>query len=144
MFLPINPKMITYDTNIYLNIEDKVKLTRLANVKQLSLSTLIAIIVKNYYILSNDNIFNEYLDKGTEQTHIKIRINEEQIITPMVVCNAITLYLHPNTKQEFLQELNIKKINKQIQSEFDKTIDHSWLKNAIIRAKYANRKVEQA
>jgi len=136
--------MKTYDTNIYLSIEDKVKLTRLANVKQLSLSTLISIIVKHYYVLSNDNIFNEYLNKGEEQTHIKIRINEGQIITPKVICNAISLYLHPTIKQEFTEQLNIKRINRLIQSEFDRTIDHSWLKNAIIRAKYANRKVELA
>ena len=67
---PKRPK-IMIETNIWLDKEDKAILTKKAQQKQLSLSTYIGIIVRNYWIISHENIFKEYIHKGTEQTHIK-------------------------------------------------------------------------
>lgn len=131
------------ETNIWLDKEDKITLTKKAQQKQLSLSTYIGIIVRNYWIISHENIFKEYIHKGTEQTHIKIRNKEKHKLTPMIITNAVYLFLHPDKLSNYTDKLQLTKLNRKIQSESDKEIDKFYLGNQIIRANYYVKRKQQ-
>lgn len=124
------------ETNIWLDKDDKTLLTKKAQKKQLSLSTYCDIIVRNYYIVAHENIFKTYIHKGTEQTHIKIHNKAKHKLTPTIITNCIYLFLHPETMKEYTDNLQLTKLNRQIQSETDKTKDNFYLGNQIIRANY--------
>lgn len=126
-----------YETNIWLDKADKITLTKQAQKKALSLSTYINIIVKHYYIISHENCFKDYIYKGKQQTHIKLRNENKLNLTPMIVTNAIYMYLHQEKITEKYKGLiKTEKLNRKIQSETDKTIDKFYLGNQLIRAKY--------
>lgn len=126
-----------YETNIYLTKEDKIKLTKQAHAKQLSLSTYIDIIVENYWIITHKNCFDSYIFKGTEQTHIKLRNSHNFKLTPMIITNAITLFLHKEyNNKEWTSLIDYQNINRRIQSQADRTIDERYNYNQLRRAIY--------
>lgn len=120
------------ETYIYLNATDKAKLTKTAQNKQLSLSTYINIIVKNYINLLTEEQHQKYINKGNSKTHIKLRAKEYKA-NSIEITNAVYKYLH---SKELKEQLNFEKVNRYIQSETDKTIDANFQKNMIIRITY--------
>lgn len=134
------------ETNIWLDKEDKQLLTKKAHSKQLSLSTFIGIVAKNYYIITNVPAFKGYIHKGKYQTHIKIRNKEQYKLTPTLITNALYLYLHhdkhPLYTQDAIKKILIK-LDRKVQSNSDTEIDNFWLGNQIIRANYMNKGKKQ-
>lgn len=118
---------------IWINQEDKKKLIKIAQSKYLSLSTLINIITKYYYVIANEKIYTEYINKGKQQLHIKLRNECKNNLNPMIVSNSVYLYLH---NEKIDPRINYKNINKKIQSECDKTTDSNYMLNVVIRATY--------
>lgn len=122
--------MITY---FYLNKQDKTKLNKLAQSKQLSLSTTADIIYKHYYwlIIAEEH----YYEKDTIKTCIKIKNENKNPVNTMFITNALYAYLHNDVIQSHTKE-HLNKINRKIQSELDKTFDANFNKNLIIREMY--------
>lgn len=122
--------MITY---FYLNKQDKTKLNKLAQSKQLSLSTTADIIYKHYYwlIVTQDH----YYEKDKIKTCIKIKNENKNPVNTMFITNALYAYLHNDVIQSHTKE-HLNKINRKIQSELDKTFDANFNKNIIIREMY--------
>lgn len=125
------------ETYLFLNETDKNKIKKLAQSKQLSLSTATDIIYKHYYWLICQK--EEYFEKGNKQIHIKIKNENKNPINTMFITNALYAYLHNDVIKTHTKE-HLKKINSSIQSEMDKTFDPSCNKNIIIRELYRNRK----
>lgn len=132
---PKSPKIMN-ETNIWLDKEDKNVLIKKAQSKQLSLSTYIDIITRNYWIICHEKIFKAYIHKGKEQTHIKLLNRDKHKLTPTIITNCVYLFLHPDKLTNYTDKLQITKINRKIQSDTDKTIDRFYLGNQIIRANY--------
>ena len=118
-------------TYIFLDIEDKKRIIKLAQSKQLSFSTTCGIIIRQLYVVNDwhEKERNNYIHKGENQICIKIR--DMQGLTASIATNCIYQYLH-----EEVCKFNIKAIKRQIQSEMDKTIDHNANKNLEIRIAY--------
>lgn len=125
------------ETYLFLNETDKNKIKKLAQSKQLSLSTAVNIIYKRYYYLTAQE--ESYYNKGDKQIHIKIKNELNYPINCLFATNAIYAYLHNEVIKTHTKE-HLKKINSSIQSEMDKTYDPSCNKNIIIRELYRNRK----
>ena len=122
--------MITY---FYLNKEDKTKLNKMAQKKQLSLSTTANIIYKHYYwvILPEDHYFH----KDATKTCIKIKNENKNPVNTMFITNALYAYLHNDVVKTHSKE-HLQKINSKIQSEMDTTFDPNFNKNLVIREMY--------
>lgn len=127
---------MTYETNIYLTKENKTRLTKMARAKYLSLSTYIDIIVEHYFSICHKKALPTYIEKGTEQTHIKLRNKNQNKLTPIIISNCISVYLNPSKAPAIYEKLALTKINKQIQSKADKTIDNNYNYNELCRAIY--------
>lgn len=119
---------------LFLTIEDKKRLIKLAEAKQLSLSTTAGIII-NWLAPMVDNMYTEYIKRGDKMIHIKIRPKENikiMDLTSMTATNCIYCYFNrPLWKGQ--------KINWQhnaIQSELDRTEDPNRYKNIEMRIKY--------
>ncbi len=122
--------MITY---FYLNKQDKSKLNKLAQSKQLSLSTTADIIYKHYYWLIVQE--QKYFKKDNIKTCIKIKNENRNPVNTMFITNALYAYLHNEVIKTHTKE-HLNKINRSIQSELDKTFDANFNKNLIIREMY--------
>lgn len=137
---------------IYLSIEDKIKLTKQAQAKMLSLSSYVNIIAKNYLVfVSNEEMTTKYKKeydkfyffKGECRIKIKPRNENKQNYTDLTLTNCCYLFLHNDKAAEIYGvKLNFTKINRKIQSESDKTLDNNWNLNQVIRTNYiAQRKL---
>lgn len=121
--------MVTY---VFLTKEDKNRIQKLADSKQLSFSTACGIIIRHLKILNDwkDYERNNYINKGNIKTCIKIK-NINHILdnlTSSIATNCIYQYLHEETAK-----YNIKNVKRAIQSEMDKTIDYNRTKNIEMR-----------
>lgn len=123
------------ETNIWLEKEDKQVLTKKAQQKQLSLSTFIDIITQTYVF--GCYIPKEYIHKGKQQTHVKLKNKNKIELTPTIITNCVYIYLHheKHPKYEELKEY-LTKLDRKIQSLSDKTTDNFYLGNQIIRSQY--------
>lgn len=125
------------ETYIFITTEQKKQLVKLANAKQLSLSTTCAIIIKWLYpIITQWYDPKSYIKKGEKQIHIKIRNTEKFDITSITATNCIYCYLtKPLVKGE-----KINWQHKYIQAELDRTEDKNCNKNIEMRIAYRVQK----
>lgn len=119
----------------YINIEqkDKNQLMKMAQLNQLSLSTLCNIIMKHYFFAVNQK---EYYKKGKSYTCIKIRNEFKHDINSINITNCIYAYLHHEVLKEYPNKDFVKNANRQIANEIKNTYDPNWLKNTLKRANY--------
>lgn len=134
--------MKTQPHYIYLSKEDKTKIIKQAQAKQLSLSTYVNIIAKWYNVVNP--IFNgKYYKKGNNRIMIKPR--NENNLQDLDLTNLVYLFLHNKALKDInpdAEKLNLYGLNKRIQSESDKTLDNNWNLNQVIRTNYiAQRKL---
>lgn len=137
--------MITF---LKLTEQDKSKLKKLAQTKNLSMSTCANIIAKHlFFFVSNEQ---NYYKEGNTQTTIKIRNECNFEYNTMKITNCIILYFnHEHLNKNILTKTNEndfwKHQNKIIQKELDKTIDVNKNLNEEIRAYYrAKHHLERA
>lgn len=117
------------ETYIFLDVKDKKSLMALAQQHQLSLSTTAAIIIK-WYFLPINALYKDYIHKGTQQVHIKIRNELQHDINCMNVTNCLYCYFnHPQNEVK----INWRKLNQQIKKELETTIDRNANKNIEMR-----------
>lgn len=132
---------------LYLTQEDKTQLRINALKKMKSLSCYVAIVCKYYNIFclmnnakDNERIIKNYITKGKKKTLVVIGQIKKELadnVNDMNYTNAIYLYLHQEKVNElFKGQLSTQKLNRQIQSELDKTYDPTFMKNEIIRNQY--------
>ena len=125
------------ETYIFLTTEQKKQLTKLANSKQLSLSTTCAIIIKWLHpLVTTWYDKNKYISKGDRQIHIKIRNTENYNINSITATNCVYCYL----TKPMIKDKKIKWDHSKIQSELDKTEDKNWNKNIEMRIAYRIQK----
>lgn len=123
------------ETYIYLTTKDKKSLVKLAEAKQLSLSTTAGIIINNLYTIV-ESFYTDYINKGEKRLHIKVKRNKPLTLNGMIATNCIYCYFNRPTYKG-------KKINwqhKYIQSELDRTEDPNRFKNQEIRIAYRLKK----
>lgn len=123
------------ETYIFLSTEDKKRLIKLADAKQLSISTTAGIIINNLYPVVS-TWFKDYIAKGEKQIHIKVKNKNNFDINSLHATNC--LYCYFNKPQIKGQKINWN--NKNIQSELDKTEDPNRFKNLEIRIAYRLKK----
>lgn len=123
---------------LFLTPEDKKRLIKLAESKQLSLSTTAGIII-NWIAPLVDNMYTDYIKRGDKMIHIKIRPNEyikQSDLTSMTATNCIYCYFN----KPLWKGKKINWQNKYIQSELDRTEDPNRYKNMEIRIAYRLKK----
>ena len=128
---------------IYLDEEDKEKIQKQAQKKQLSLSTYVEIIIYNLQkIMETEKAENlqSYIHKGKKQIYIKPKTNrcyiKVNVSMNVIYTNIIYLFLHQDILKTYLDEKEIKKSLKNIQSESDKKYDPRFDYNNKIRMEY--------
>lgn len=127
------------ETYLRISTEDRKRLINIAKAKQLSVSTACAIIIKNYnYIISNW-FSKEYIKKGENLLHIKIRNPAHIKINTLTATNSIYAYLH-NKEIKLPEGTSFETLNRRIQSEMDSTIDPNANKNMEMRIAYRLKK----
>lgn len=125
-------------TYMYLTKEDKTRLQKLAQSKQLSLSTCADIMFTHLYIAVDHE---KYYNKGQFKTCIKPRNTIKQPINTIIITNVVYAYLHAEALKDFPNKDFYKKALRHIQSDMDKTYDANYQKNIIIRELYKANKI---
>lgn len=122
------------ETYIFLSIQDKKNLIKLANAKNLSISTTAGIIINNLWPIVT-KCYTEYIKKGERMIHIKVKARNIEKLTSMDATNCIYCYF--NKPQYKGQKINWQ--HKYIQKELDTTEDPNVNKNMEIRIAYRVR-----
>lgn len=126
------------ETYIYLSPQDKKALIKLADSKQLSVSTTAGIIINHLAPLIN-LWYTNYIFKGEKSLHIKIKPAQALDICPinaMISTNCIYCYFN----KPLVKGKKVNWQNKGIQSELDRTEDPNRFKNMEIRIAYRLKK----
>jgi len=123
------------ETYLFLTTQDKKKLIKLADAKQLSISTTAGIIINHLDFLVAD-MYDNYISKGEKQIHIKIKQINKHDLTSITATNCIYCYFNKPLYKG--QKINWQ--NNAIQSELDKTEDPNRFKNIEIRIAYRLKK----
>ena len=123
--------MITY---IYLNNEDKNRLQKLAQAKQLSLSACVDIIATSFQWYCET--INNYINKGENKIKLSIKSKPLWKVNDKLATNCVYAYFHEESLDFIQNPAGIKNLKRKIQSTMDKTFDPNFLKNIIIRTNY--------
>jgi len=120
-------------TYIQLDLDDKNKLFKLAQKRNLSVSTVADIIIKNLYVCFDwkDEKREKYIYKGKYKICLKLRNENKNHLSKVINTNCIYSYLHNESLK-----INWNNINRKIQSDLDKAYDPNYMKNLIIRTNY--------
>lgn len=128
-------------TYIYITQDDKNRLSKLAQSKQLSLSACVDIIASKFYFLVANK--EEYIKKGDIKVKLNIKNKATWPVSDKLATNCITAFFHEELN-DFPNKDGIKNLKRQIQSQMDKTFDPNFLKNIIIRTNYRTNKGQTA